>query len=568
VVDKRTLQKHSYGLHGNRLIPQALTRNGLFDPERALPHKSGDMTLAVPFTIVGAATLLSRVTGFVRDILVAALLGTSTIADVYVAAFLIPNLVRRMLSEGAFNASFVPRFARAEQEGGRQAVQGYAEDVLSLLAVAAIVIVMLAEAFMPQIMGLIAYGFREDPAKMADAVLFARIAFPFVGFTLVVALFSALLNSFERYAMAALVPVMLNVLLIGVMIVLILSPPITERETGLILVITVVAAGLIQFLLLWLTARRAGFVMRPRIFDALRGAIDPSAKTLLLLTLPGVVIAGSGHIHMVLASLFASLEPRGMAGLYYADRLFQLPLGFVAAAIGVVLLPRLARALQQGDDSGVASAQGESLVYAALIILPATAGLYVLADPIISTLFQRGAFTAMDAAATAQNLRILALALPAFVIVKIILPGFLARETMRIPVIAVFLAFVANIAAVLIVTRWQDDLAPVSGVAVGAWTNALILIGTVFGNFALPKGLWRRILGALIATMMMVLALRLALPIAAPWLDPALPFLLKGGVLFGLCMAGIAAYLATGWLTGAITRDLLALPRSSSPDLP
>jgi len=231
----------------------------------------------------------------------------------------------------------------------------------------------------------------------------------------------------------------------------------------------------------------------------------------------------------------------------------------------VVLLPRLARALQQGDDAGVANAQGESLVYAALIILPAAAGLHTLADPIISTLFQRGAFTAIDAAATAQNLRILALALPAFVIVKIILPGFLARETMRIPIIAVLFAFAANIAAVLIVTRVQDDLAPVSGVAIGAWMNALILIGAVAGRFALPKGLWRRILGAFLATATMVLALRIALPLAAVSLDPAQPFLIKGGVLGLLCLGGVATYLIMGFLTGAITRDLLALRRAPLP---
>lgn len=526
------------------------------------------MSLAVPFTIVGAATLVSRVLGFLRDVLIAALLGTSAIADIYVAAFLIPNLIRRMLSEGAFNASFVPRLARIEKEGGRQAVEGFSADMLSLLSVAAIAIVIIAEAFMPQIIGLIAYGFRDSPAKMADAVLFARIAFPFVGFMLVAALFSALLNTAERYAIAALVPMVLNVLLIAVLIWLLFHPTLGQRQAGIVLVFTVVSAGFLQFLLLWLAARRAGFVLRPRLVDALRGRVDPGVRSLLLLTVPGLVIAGSGHMHMVLASLFASLEPRGMAGLYYADRLFQLPLGFVAAAIGVVLLPRVARALQQGDADGVAQAQGESLVYGALIILPAACGLFVLADPIITTLFQRGAFTAADAVATAENLRLLAFALPAFVIVKIILPAFLARETMRVPVIAVLVAFAANILAVLVLRRFNDDIAPVSGVAVGAWVNALFLIAAVSGRFALPAGLWRRMGATLLAAFGMVAALELALPFARIGLDPALPFLIKGGVLAGLCGFGAVIYLGIGFASGAITSDLLALRRKPRAEPP
>lgn len=520
------------------------------------------MSLALPFTIVGSATLLSRVTGFVRDILIAALLGTSAVADVYVAAFLVPNLVRRMMSEGALNAAIVPRLARLEREAGTQAARAYSDDVVSLLSVVAIVLVLIAELFMPQVMALLAHGFAADQAKFADAVLFGRIAFPFVGFTLFVALMAALLNSVEKYAVAALVPVMLNILLIGVMISLMLHAEIGQRQAGLILISTVLAAGFVQFVLLWFAAWKAGFDVRPRPLDALRGRIDPGAKTLLWLALPAMLIAGSGHVHMMIASLMASFEPRGISLLYFADRLFQLPLGFVASAMGVVLLPRVSRALHQGDETSLAKAQSEGLIFAFLLILPASTGLYVLSDPIIAVLFQRAAFTASDGAATAANLRVLALALPAFVLVKIILPTFLARERMRVPILAVLAAFAANIAVALLAAQSRSSFAPVYGVVAGAWVNALILVFAVNGRFALQPGTFPKLLGAVLATAGMGVSVALLSRFAAPWLSPDLGFLIKGGALGLICLSGVVIYLLLARLFRAFDPKMLKSPPS------
>lgn len=515
------------------------------------------MSLALPFTIVGSATLASRLTGFLRDILIAAILGTSAIADVYVAAFLLPNLFRRMMSEGALNAAIVPRLARLEQEGGVQAARGFSDDVLSLLSVVVIVLVLVAEFAMPQIMAVLAHGFRGDPAKFSDAVLFGRIAFPFVGFILVVALMSALLNAVERYAIAALVPVVLNVLLIGVLVALLVGVPVSQRQAGLVLISTVLAAGFIQLALLWWAAARAGFDVRPRPFDAIRGRIDPAAKTLLMLALPGMVIAGSGHVHMIVASQFASFEPRGISWLYFADRLFQLPLGFVAAAVGVVLLPRVSRALNQGDGAAIASAQSESLVFAALLIFPASIGLYVLADPIVTTLFQRAAFTAADALATGANLRVLAIALPGFVLVKVILPAFLARERMSVPLIAVGVAILANLAGVLLLREIEPRLAPVYGVAIGAWANALILAIAVAGKFAVRPLTYWRLAASFAAALVMGIAVAWLAGASASLLDPARGFAIKGSVLVAICLSGATLYLVIARLLGAVDRTML-----------
>jgi len=404
---------------------------------------------------------------------------------------------------------------------------------------------------MPAIMSGLAYGFRADEAKFADAVLFGRIAFPFVGFVLIVALMSALLNACERYAVAALVPVVLNLLLILVLTILLVVIPMEQRKAGLVLISTVLAAGFLQLALLWWAASREGFDVRPRPFDALAGRIDPGAKALLLLALPGMIIAGSGHVHMIVASQFASLAPKGISWLYFADRVFQLPLGFVASAVGIVLLPRISRALHQGDDDAVASAQSESLVFASLLILPATMGLYILAKPIAAVLFQRAAFSAEDALMTGRILRILALALPAFVLVKVILPHFLAREDMRLPLVAVACALAANIAATLYLGDVTPRLAPAWGVVSGAWVNAGILLVAAFGRFRLVPGTIGRLLAIILATVAMGLLVSFLAEMARPLMDPALRIAIKGSVLAFICLAGALPFLLLAWWLGA-----------------
>lgn len=501
------------------------------------------MSLALPFTIVGSATLASRITGFARDMLIAALLGTGGVADSYVAAFLLPNLIRKMMSEGALNAAVVPRLARLEQEGGLPAARAFSDDVFSLLSVIMVVVVAVAEIAMPGLISLLAHGFQADSTKYADAVLYGRIAFPFVGFIVLVALMSAVINSVERYAVAALVPLILNLMMIATLVML-LQHPVEKRQAGLMLVYTVLAAGIVQLTLLWVAAARAGFAPRPRLWAALRGRIDPQAKLLLLLVLPGAVAAGSGHVHMIVASQFASLYPAAMSWLYFADRLFQLPLGFVAAAVGIVLLPRMARALHQGDDSEIARAQSEGFVYAFLLILPAAMGLAVLAKPITTVLYERGAFTAEDVRATARLLRLLAAALPAFVLIKVVLPGFLAREEFKIPMLSVGIALFANILTTTLSWSAMGPFAPAAGVAVGAWVNAAVLVLGGKGRIHLVPRTLLKVLACLIAALAMGLAVHLLADVAEPWLGAARPFYIKGAALLGLCGAGMMLYIA------------------------
>lgn len=521
------------------------------------------MSLAVPFTVVGSATLLSRVTGFLRDVLVAALLGTGGVAEAYVAAFLLPNLVRRMMSEGGLHAAIVPRIARLEQQDGPAAARDFAEDALALLSVLAILLVLVAEIFMEPLMRFLAHGLSEDPDLFAQAVLFGRIAFPFVSFTLLLALYAALLNSVERYAVAALVPVMLNLLLIGVMATLLLATDISQKRAGLVLVITILLAGLIQLALLAMAVTRTGFRAIPRFKAFRRGFRSEEARMALWLAFPGMAVAGSGHLHLLIAAQFASLRPHGLPTLYFADRLFQLPLGFAASAIGVVLLPRIARALQAGDEKGLDVARAESFRFAVLLVLPAAAGLFLLADPMISVLFQRGAFTQADALATAANLRGLALALPAFVLAKILLPEFLAEERMRMPLLAIGVACALNALAVLLLGPRQNPLAPVLGVAIGAWSYAAILYLLARHRLRLGLRALRDLTAATTATAGMALAIRLIQPYAEPFLKAEFGLAIKSATLSGLILAGVAVHLALARMLGILDFRLLRAERTS-----
>jgi putative peptidoglycan lipid II flippase len=525
--------------------------------------KIGAMSLAAPFTVVGSATLLSRVTGFVRDVLVAALLGTGGVAEAYVAAFLLPNLVRRMMSEGGLHAAIVPRLARLEQKGGAGAARAFAEEALALLSVAAILMVLIAELFMEPLMRFLAHGLSEDPVLFQQAVLFARIAFPFVGFTLLLALCAALLNSVERYAIAALVPVMLNLLLIGVMVTLLLATDISQKRAGLFLVITILLAGVIQLALLAMAVTRAGFRAVPRFEAFRRGFRSGEARMALWLAVPGMAVAGSGHLHLLIAAQFASLRPHGLPTLYFADRLFQLPLGFAASAIGVVLLPRISRALQAGDEPGLDAARAESFRFAVLLVLPAAAGLFLLADPMISVLFQRGAFTEADALATAANLRGLALALPAFVLAKILLPEFLAEERMRTPLLAIGVACGLNALAVILLGPRQNPLAPVLGVAIGAWSYAAILYVLARHRLRLGLRALRDLTAATMASAGMALAIRLLHPHAEPFLKAELGLAIKAGTLVGLILAGLAVHLVLARALGILDFRMLRPGRES-----
>jgi putative peptidoglycan lipid II flippase len=498
-------------------------------------------SLAKSFTVVGAATLASRLTGFVRDMLVAAVLGATAIADAYVAAFLIPNLFRRLIGEGAFNAAYVPIFARRRAEGGSLSAQAFAETALSMFLGVGVLILLAAEFVMPAIIGGVAPGFAATPEKFDTAVAYGRIVFPFVAIILVVAVFTGTLNALGRFAIAAWAPVLLNILLIAALVYALAAGLRGSREAGFLLVWTVVIAGLVNLLIVASAVWLAGYRMTPRLAPG-----DPDIMRLLVMALPGIAIAGAGHINVVIAAQLSSGIPSAVSWLYFAERIFQLPLGFVAAAIGVVLLPAVSRHLAEGDGRAAREAESRALEFALLVALPAAMALAVLAKPIVSILYQRGAFTTSDADAVAALLRALAFGLPAFVLVKVLLPAFLAREDMPAPLVAALAGVLVNIVVASVLLPSMGPVAAAIGVSASAIVNAGILYGLLMrrGRFRFDRLAAERLPRILIVCLLTGFVTWLLGDALRPWLKAHQPEVVRVLALALLCVTIVAFHVA------------------------
>jgi putative peptidoglycan lipid II flippase len=507
------------------------------------------MSLTRNFTIVGSATLASRLTGFVRDVMIAAVLGTSAVADAYVAAFLFPNLFRRIVSEGAFNPAFVPIFSRKKAEEGSEAAWTFAEDAFSSLLSVLMVVLIICEFAMPLIMGFIAYGFAGDSSKFALSVSFARIAFPFVITITLVALFAAILNALGRYVFASFAPVVLNLMLITALSFLIMGNVRETPAAGFTLVYTVLAAGFVQLVLMAIAAIRSGYKLRFRWPN-----FDTDILNLLFRALPGLLVAGSGHVHMLLAAGLSTGTAHATSWLYYADRLFQLPLGFVAASIGVVLLPSIAKSLNAKAFNEANESTSRALEFALLLTLPAAAALSILARPIVGVLYERGAFLASDTSHVAAVLRGLAIGLPGFVLIKVFLPQFFARENMRVPIIAAIIGLIVNIAMTASMMGPRVHVAAAAGVAAGAWVNALILGFELWRNqlYKLDSLAKKRVPRLVLAAILSGCFIYWLEDITHEYMRPHLSLAIKSAVLTFTCCVGIAAHIIFAHILGVI----------------
>src|SRR3974377_879227 len=365
------------------------------------------MALLSSVATVGSYTAISRVFGFIRDVLTAAILGAGPVADAFFVAQRLPNLFRSLFAEGAFSAAFVPLFAGTMAEHGKEPARIFAEDTLAVLLAALLGFVLLGEIFMPAVLDLIAPGFRQQPDKFELAVDLARITFPYLLFIALVALQGGVLNSVERFAAAPPTPILVYLFLIAA---LLLMRQFNWRD-GRALAWAVIAAGFAQFLWLFFACARAGFALclpMPRLTQG--GGRPPAVMA------PGTIGAGVTQLNLLLSTDLASLLPSGSVSyLYYADRLNQLPLGVVGIAVGTAILPSLSRQVRLGDLRGAGATQNRGIELALLLTPHGATALAVLATPILSVLFERGAFGPSDTTATAAALEAYAAGLPAFV---------------------------------------------------------------------------------------------------------------------------------------------------------
>lgn len=498
---------------------------------------------------VGTLTLASRVLGFVRDVLIASLIGTGPIADAWFVAMRLPNLFRRLFAEGAFNAAFVPMFAARLEQGGQAEARGFAERVLASLLAFLLLLTILAEIAMPLLIMVFAPGFIDDPGKFGLTVLLTAITFPYLLFMCLSALFGGILNSLHRFAHAAAAPILLNlVLVLGLLFV---APHVAQP--GLVLAWGATLAGVLQFLWMYLAAAKVGFGLRlpwPRI--------DAEIRQVVKLMVPGLVSGGLAQVSIMIATILASLQDQAVSYLSYADRLYQLPLALVGAAIGVVLLPVLARAIRGGREAEAMAAFNRSLEFAALLILPATVGLIAAGEPIVRVLYERGAFTPDATRNTAYALMAISIGLPAFVLNKCLQPGFYAREDTVTPFKYTVVTIVADIAICLaffwLLRPWGIGFVGIAlGTGLAAWINSALLYRALRrrGFLVLDERLRRNLPRLLAANAAMALVLIGGQRKLAPWLEG--PLYERIGSLALLVGVAALVYFLIVVATGAYT---------------
>lgn len=493
---------------------------------------------------VGGYTMISRLLGFVRDILIAALLGAGPVADAFFVAFKFPNFFRRLFAEGAFNAAFVPLFSGLLATEGRAVAQRFAEHTLAVLLAALVGLLILTELAMPWLMYGMAPGFAEDADKFDLAVLFTRITFPYLLFISLVSLMGAMLNSLGRFAVAAATPILLNLVLIGA---LLLAAP-HMASTGHALAWAIAAAGAAQFLWLAYALGRSGMGLRLR-----RPTLTPRVRRLLRLMVPGAIGAGVVQINLLIDVVIASLLASGSVSyLYYADRVNQLPLGVVGVAIGTALLPLLSRQLRSGDHEGAMASQNRALEFVLLLTLPAAAALLVISGPIIGVLFERGAFGAAESRATALALAAYGSGLPAYVLIKVLVPGFFAREDTATPVRIAVIAMFVNLALNLALMKPLGHVGIALATSLSAWLNAGLLAWRLrAGGFLVIDGRLRRRAPRMVAASAgLAAALAGAVFVAAPWLTGP-SSAVRAVILAVMVVGGMALFAGLAHLLGA-----------------
>jgi putative peptidoglycan lipid II flippase len=420
---------------------------------------------------VGGLTLVSRASGFIRDVVMAAVLGAGPMADAFFVAFRLPNHFRAIFAEGAFAAAFVPAYARTLQQTGIDAAKLFADRIAAALIVINLVLLALALLFTPWVVTILAPGLVDDPMRYDLAVALTRVTFPYLALVSLETLLAGVLNANERFAAAASAPILLNVSLI---VTLLLAP--YFHSAGYAAAWGVLVAGVAQVFLVAGDAELNGVGIRFRM-----PTLDAQTRRFLKALGPAIIGAGGVQLALFADTLIASFLPTGaLSALYYADRINQLPIGVVGIAVGTVLLPEMSRRLAAGDTRGAALAQARGIQLALLLTVPSVAGAVAIPDLIMRALFARGAFTAADAAAAGATLAAYAIGLLPFVMMRSFTAPFYARGDTLTPVKAALLAAGVNIAFKVMLMGPLAQVGLAFATSVGAWINLSLL--TIFAR--------------------------------------------------------------------------------------
>ncbi|MBR1245029.1 murein biosynthesis integral membrane protein MurJ [Bradyrhizobium sp. AUGA SZCCT0274] len=422
---------------------------------------------------VGGYTLLSRVTGFARDIMLAAILGAGPVADAFFVALRLPNHFRAIFAEGAFNAAFVPAYAHLHGQNVTSA-KLFADRIFTLLFGAQVVLLVVAWLFMPQVIGLLAPGFADDPARGELAIALTRITFPYLLLITLVTLYGGMLNVMHRFASAAAAPIFLNLSMMATLALAAFFP-----GAGYAAAWGVLIAGILEFLLLAGDAAKNGILPK---FSMPR--LDNDVRAFFRALGPATIGSMGTQVALFADTIIATFLAAGaLSALYYADRLNQLPIGVIGIAIGTVLLPELSRRLAAQDDAGAAKAQRRAFNFTLLFSIPFVAAFLTVPDVIMRAMFARGAFSKADAAAAGATLAAYAVGLIPFVMIRSAVATFYARKDTATPVKAALTGVAVNVALKVALMGTLAQIGLALATAIGAWVNLLLVLG-----FAVRRG--------------------------------------------------------------------------------
>ncbi|MGB3807030.1 MAG: murein biosynthesis integral membrane protein MurJ [Erythrobacter sp.] len=518
---------------------------------------------------IGSLTMLSRVAGMVREMIFSRVLGANGITDAWFQAFIIPNVFRRLFAEGAFSAAFVPMFSKRlhgsdTREEGLEEARSFSADVLSVFLPVLIALVALFEIAMPGVIWLLADK-PVDPETYPLAVDFARIMFPYILLVSLVTLFTGMLNSVSRFAPGASFPIILNLVLIGALLAgdwfaQATGASIADIAYGVAWAVT--GAGVMQLAWLYYWVRVEGF--RPKVAWP---RITPEVKRLSIIALPAAIGGGAYQINTLVQLYFLNqLADGSVSYMNYADRLNQLPLGIIGIALSTAILPTLSRFVGSDNREGADRIQSDAIELAMLLTIPAAVALAVCATPFVTVIFGGGEFSLADATATGNVLAALVLGLPAYVLVKVLVPNFYARADTRTPVVAAFISLGVFVTACILLLEPYGVVGVAFASVIGAWINVAFLLVVLArrGYYRVPGVLLARIARQAVAAAAMGAALWFARGELTEWFDDGL---LVGFIAVGVLVAAAAlVYFGIAFATGAIDRQRIAtLTKKKAP---
>ena len=510
------------------------------------------MNLVKATGTIGGLTLVSRIAGFAREMLMSRVMGASWQADAFFVAFRLPNTFRRLFGEGAFSAGFVPLYAqRLQGANGDAEAKHFSEEVLAVFVPTLIIFTLVFEIIMGPFVFLIS-GYHGE--KLALATFLTRITFPYLLLISLVSLFSGILNSLARFTAAAFAPALLNLAMLTALIFV----RVGGETTAVALAIAVTTGGVLQLGLLLAACKRAGIVLKLR-----RPRMTPGVRQFVRVVVPATLGAGVYQISAFIDTFFLARIGTGALSYFnYADRLNQLPLGVIGAALGTAILPQVSKHVGANEPDKAARVQGQAAELAMLLCLPAALALAVSALPLISALFQGGRFTPEDARLTALTLSIIVLGLPAYVLVKVLTPGFYARQDTATPVKIAALVLIATVVLNFLLIPPFGIAGLASAIAICSWLNCLMLYVILHrrGYFRIEGWLASRIARQFLAGAAMAAVLWLVKGALADFFVGSVGHRLVGvGTLIG---SGLAVYFPLVWMIGGMGKeDIQALLR-------